>query len=64
MTNSTKLIGLIMTAALWAGVAVGQGVPTSDWGDDMPPDLIAALIAADDGRANADPAGADRVRHG
>ena len=39
MTNSTKLIGLIMTVALWAGVAVGQGVPTSDWGDDLPPDL-------------------------
>src|SRR5438105_3183399 len=38
MTNSTRLIGLIMTATLWAGVAVAQGVP-SDLGDDMPPDL-------------------------
>jgi len=39
MTNSTKLIGLIMTVALWAGVAVGQGVPTSDWGDELPQDI-------------------------
>ena len=39
MTNSTRLIGLIMTAALWAGVAVAQGLPTSDSGDDLPPDL-------------------------
>lgn len=39
MTNSTKLIGLIMSVALWTGVAVGQGVPTSDWGDEMPPDI-------------------------
>ena len=38
MTNSTKLIGLIMTATLWAGVAVAQG-PTSNWGDDIPPDM-------------------------
>jgi Putative beta barrel porin-7 (BBP7) len=39
MTNSTKLIGLIMTVALWAGVVVGQGVPTSDWGDELPSDI-------------------------
>ena len=39
MTNSTRLIGLIMTAALWAGVAAAQGLPTSDSGDDLPPDL-------------------------
>ena len=38
MTNSTKLIGLFMTAAMWAGVAVAQG-PGSNWGDDTPPDL-------------------------
>ncbi len=38
MTNSTRLIGLIMTAALWAGVARAQG-PSSGWGDEAPPDL-------------------------
>ena len=38
MTNSTKLIGLFMTAAMWAGVAAAQG-PGSNWGDDTPPDL-------------------------
>jgi hypothetical protein len=38
MTNSTRLLGLIMTAALWTGVAFGQGM-TPDSGDDLPPDL-------------------------
>jgi hypothetical protein len=38
MINSTKLIGLFMTAAMWAGVAAAQG-PGSNWGDDTPPDL-------------------------
>lgn len=39
MTNSTRLIGLIMTAALWGGVAMGQlpAIPTP--GDEMPPDM-------------------------
>jgi hypothetical protein len=39
MTNSTRLIGLVMTAALWAGVAVAQDLPTFDSGNDLPPDL-------------------------
>lgn len=38
MTNSTRLLGLIMTAALWAGVAAAQGL-SPDSGDDLPPDL-------------------------
>ncbi|MEX0612900.1 MAG: BBP7 family outer membrane beta-barrel protein [Pirellulales bacterium] len=38
MTNSTRLIGLIMTAALWAGGARAQELP-SDWDDATPPDL-------------------------
>jgi Putative beta barrel porin-7 (BBP7) len=37
MTNSTRLIGLVMTAALWAGVAAAQGMTGA--GDDLPPDL-------------------------
>jgi hypothetical protein len=39
MTNSTKLIGLIMTAVLWAGVGLAHGQSTSDWGDEAPPDF-------------------------
>ncbi len=39
MTNSTRLIGLFMIAALWAGLAVAQGLSTADLGDDLPPDL-------------------------
>jgi hypothetical protein len=39
MTNSTRLIGLIMTAALWAGIAAAQGLPNSDFSSDLPPDL-------------------------
>lgn len=42
MTNSTRLIGLIMTASLWAGIASAQGLP-SDLGDDLPPDLTLPL---------------------
>ena len=39
MTNSTRLIGLVMTAALWAGVAAAQGLTGAGSGDDLPPDL-------------------------
>lgn len=39
MTNSTRLIGLVMTAALWAGVAAAQGLTATGSGDDLPPDL-------------------------
>jgi hypothetical protein len=39
MTNSTRLIGLVMTAALWAGVAAAQGLTSAGAGDDLPPDL-------------------------
>lgn len=39
MTISTRLIGLIMALALWASVAAAQGMPASNLGDDMPPDL-------------------------
>src|SRR6476659_10443186 len=39
MTNSTRLIGLVMTAALWAGVAAAQGLTGAGAGDDLPPDL-------------------------
>jgi hypothetical protein len=39
MTNSTRLIGLVMTAALWAGVAAAQGLTNAGAGDDLPPDL-------------------------
>src|SRR3954452_9516743 len=39
MTNSTRLIGLVMTAALWAGVAAAQGMTGAAAGDDLPPDL-------------------------
>src|SRR5205809_1790894 len=39
MTNSTRLIGLVMTVALWAGVAAAQGLTGAGLGDDLPPDL-------------------------
>ena len=39
MTNSAKLIGPIITAALWASIAAGQGLQSRDSGEDMPPDL-------------------------
>ncbi len=39
MTNSTRLIGLIMTAALWVSGAAGQGVPLSEWDDATVPEL-------------------------
>jgi hypothetical protein len=39
MTNSMRLIGLIMTAALWAGAAAGQDFTGSYSADDLPPDL-------------------------
>jgi hypothetical protein len=39
MTNSTRLIGLVMTAALWAGVAAAQGLTGAGSGEDLPPDL-------------------------
>jgi hypothetical protein len=39
MTNSTRLIGLVMSAALWAGVAAAQGLTNAGSGDDLPPDL-------------------------
>src|SRR3954452_12562023 len=53
MTNSTKLIGLIMTAALCAGrvafnlastcYAFGQGMPAAGSNDEIPPDLTLPL---------------------
>src|SRR5882757_7114084 len=39
MTISTRLIGLVMTAALWAGVAAAQGLTGAGSGEDLPPDL-------------------------
>lgn len=39
MTNSAKLIGLFVSAALWAGIAAGQGLQSRESGEDMPPDL-------------------------
>jgi hypothetical protein len=39
MTNSTRLIGLIMTAALWVGVASAQGPAIPLPGDELPPDM-------------------------
>jgi Putative beta barrel porin-7 (BBP7) len=39
MTNSTRMFGLIMTVALWIGVAAAQGPVLSGSGDDLPPDL-------------------------
>src|SRR3954471_7153118 len=39
MTNSTRLIGLVMTAALWAGVAAAQGMTGPAAGDAWPPNL-------------------------
>jgi hypothetical protein len=39
MTNSTRLIGIVMTVALWAGMAAGQGMTGGAAGDDLPPDL-------------------------
>ena len=39
MTNSTRMIGLIMTVALWAVVAAAQGPVLSGAGDDLPPDF-------------------------
>src|SRR5947208_82208 len=65
MTNSTRLIGLIMTATLWAGIAAAQGVP-SDLGDDQPPDLTlpsmdgASLPAPSTQRADSPSASLDR----
>src|SRR3954471_9727377 len=53
MTNSTKLIGLIMTAALCAGrvafnlagnsFAFGQGMPAASLNDEIPPDMTLPL---------------------
>lgn len=39
MTNSTRMIGLIMIAAIWAGVANGQEWPLGGLGD-TPPELV------------------------
>jgi hypothetical protein len=39
MTNSTKLIGLIMTAVLAAGAGLAQAQPASEWGEELPPEL-------------------------
>jgi hypothetical protein len=39
MTNSTRLIGMIMTAALWASVATAQGPALPLPGDEVPPDM-------------------------
>jgi hypothetical protein len=46
MTNSTRLIGLIMTATLWAGAAAAQEL--SEWEDSMPPDLSLPSAGADE----------------
>lgn len=43
MTNSTRLIGLIMTAVLWVSQAAAQGPPTSRYNEDVPPDLALPL---------------------
>jgi hypothetical protein len=43
MTNSTRWIGLIMTALLWSGIATAQGLPAYDSGEDLPPDLALPL---------------------
>ncbi len=46
MTNSSRLIGLIMTAALAVGAAAAQG--QSQWDDAAPPDLPLPLSLPDD----------------
>ena len=52
MTNSTRLIGLVMTAALWAGVAAAQGL-TGAGGEDLPPDLTVPSQGAEALRSEA-----------
>src|SRR6476659_4645864 len=47
MTNSTRLIGIVMTTALWAGVAAAQSLTGAGTGDDLPPDLTLASQAAE-----------------
>ena len=47
MTNSTRLIGVIMTAVLWSGVATAQQMPGANMGDDMPPDLTLPSAGAE-----------------
>jgi hypothetical protein len=47
MTNSTRLIGLIMTAALWTGVVTAQGLPPANSADDLPPDLTVPSPSAE-----------------
>jgi hypothetical protein len=49
MTISTRLFGLIMTAALWSSVATAQGVPGLGAGEDLPPDLSLPAQAAPQG---------------
>src|SRR5689334_14763416 len=39
MTISTRLFGLIMTAALWSSVVSAQGLSATGTGEDLPPDL-------------------------
>jgi hypothetical protein len=39
MTNATKTLGLIMTLALWSGIAAGQGPMMPGAADEIPPDM-------------------------
>lgn len=39
MTTSTRFIGLVMTAALWATMAAAQGLTNAGAGEDLPPNL-------------------------
>jgi hypothetical protein len=39
MANSTRFIGLLLTAALWVGTAAGQDMPLSHWDDELPQDM-------------------------
>jgi len=48
MSKSTRMIGLIMTAALWAAVAAAQGPPMSHSDGSMPEELSLPLPLPDD----------------
>jgi hypothetical protein len=39
MTNSTKLIGLIMTVVLWSTAGLAHAQSASEWGEELPPEM-------------------------
>jgi hypothetical protein len=60
MTNSTRLIGLIMTAVLLAGMASAQEPPLPDSEGMSPPDLSLPLMSQESLPAPANVRGSDR----